>query len=232
MKRIHLVSHRHFFILAGLGMVLGIASDIRAQEKLPPKAKVVRLEAFPEAIVFKTPFESRQLLVTGHLDSGDRIDVTRMTRVEAPGKLITVSPTGLVRPLADGAGELTCAVAGLTITVPVRVSSQKEKYAVSFVRDVMPTMSKLGCNAGTCHGAQSGKNGFKLSLRGYDPLFDHQALTDDLAGRRFNRAAPDTSLMLLKPTGAAPHVGGVTMKVGDPYYEMLRSCIVGGAKLD
>ena len=71
----------------------------------------------------------------------------------------------------------------------------------SYVRDVMPTMSKMGCNAGTCHGAANGKNGFKLSLRGYDPLFDHRALTDDLAGRRFNRAAPDQSLMLLKPAG-------------------------------
>ena len=84
-----------------------------------------------------------------------------------------------------------------------------------FVRDVMPAMSKMGCNAGTCHGAQSGKNGFKLSLRGYDPLFDHIALTDDLAGRRFNRAAPDTSLMLLKPAGAVPHVGGVLFQPGE-----------------
>ena len=65
----------------------------------------------------------------------------------------------------------------------------------------MPTLSKMGCNAGTCHGSANGKNGFKLSLRGYDPLFDHRALTDDLAGRRFNRAAPDQSLMLLKPSG-------------------------------
>ena len=65
----------------------------------------------------------------------------------------------------------------------------------------MPAMSKMGCNAGTCHGSLNGKNGFKLSLRGYDPLFDHRALTDDIAGRRFNRAAPDQSLMLLKPVG-------------------------------
>ncbi len=93
-------------------------------------------------------------------------------------------------------------------------------------------ISKLGCNAGTCHGAQDGKNGFKLSLRGYDPLFDHRALTDDLAGRRFNRAAPDQSLMLLKPAGVVPHVGGVLMKPGEPYYELLRAWIAAGVKLD
>jgi len=72
----------------------------------------------------------------------------------------------------------------------------------------MPTMSKLGCNAGTCHGAQAGKNGFKLSLRGYDPVYDVRALTDDLASRRVNIASPAQSLMLLKPTAAVPHTGG------------------------
>src|SRR5262249_10240661 len=105
-------------------------------------------------------------------------------------------------------------------------------YPVSFVRDVMPTLSRMGCNAGTCHGAQQGKNGFKLSLRGYDPKFDHRALTDDLEGRRFNRAAPDTSLMLLKPSGAVPHVGGVLTQPDEPYYELLRAWIAAGVKLD
>src|SRR5262249_30686657 len=66
---------------------------------------------------------------------------------------------------------------------------------------------------------------------GYDPQADHQALTDDLEGRRFNRAAPDTSLMLLKPSGAAPHVGGVLMHPGEPAYEMLRAWVAGGVKL-
>ena len=86
----------------------------------------------------------------------------------------------------------------------------------------MPTLSRMGCNAGTCHGAAEGKNGFKLSLRGYDPIFDHRALTDDLDGRRFNRVAPDKSLMLLKPSGAVPHVGGVLTQPGEPYYELIR----------
>ena len=96
---------------------------------------------------------------------------------------------------------------------------------MSFVRDVMPSMSKLGCNAGTCHGSLNGKNGFKLSLRGYDPLFDHRALTDDIASRRINRAAPDQSLMLLKPSGVIPHVGGVVTQPGQPYYNLIRSWI-------
>src|SRR5438105_3127312 len=101
-----------------------------------------------------------------------------------------------------------------------------------FVRDVAPILSRLGCNAGTCHGAQAGRNGFKLSLRGYDPVTDVRALTDDLASRRVNLASPDDSLMPLKATGAVPHVGAQLTKPGEPYYETLRAWIAGGAKLD
>ena len=54
--------------------------------------------------------------------------------------------------------------------------------------------------------APEGKNGFKLSLRGYDPIFDVRAFADDHASRRVNLASPDDSLMLLKATGAVPHV--------------------------
>jgi len=120
----------------------------------------------------------------------------------------------------------------LLIPVPVKVSGQKGKHEVSFVRDVMPALSKMGCNAGTCHGAAKGKNGFKLSLRGYDPEFDHQAFTDDIQARRINRADPDTSLMLLKLSGGVPHQGGVLAQPGEPYYELLRAWIAGGVKLD
>src|SRR5262245_15964011 len=189
---------RSFLVMTA---VLALAASAAAQEKLPPNDKVTKLEAQPATISLKTPFEYSQLIVTGTLDTGDRVDVTRMAQLDQPPQ-VKVSATGLVRPAADGDGELKISLDGQALAVPVKVSGQKEKYQVSFVRDVMPTMSKMGCNAGTCHGAQQGKNGFKLSLRGYDPLFDHQALTDDVEGRRFNRAAPDLSLMLLKTSGA------------------------------
>src|SRR5262249_46161775 len=152
----------------------------------------------------KHPFDFTQLLLSARLDNGDVIDVTRSAQVQAP-KEIKLSPTGQVRPVADGSAEITVTAGGQTLKVPVTVSGQKAGYAVSFVRDVMRAMPKLGCNPGTCHGSAEGKNGFKLSLRGYDPLLDHRALTDDLEGRRFNRAAPERSLMLMKPSGAVPH---------------------------
>ena len=215
-----------------LGVVLALfAGAVHAQEKLPPGARVVRLEAFPASIALKQPFDYAQVLLTGQLNTGERIDVTRLATADVP-KAVKMSPTGLVRPAADGDGSLRFRLGDRAVAIPVKVAGLKAKYPVNFVRDVMPTMSKLGCNAGTCHGAQKGKNGFKLSLRGYDPKFDHLALTDDLEGRRFNRAAPETSLMLLKPSGAVPHVGGMLMRPGEPAYELLRLWIAEGVKLD
>ena len=88
-----------------------------------------------------------------------------------------------------------------------------ETSPVNFVRDVAPVLSKAGCMSGTCHGAAKGKNGFKLSLRGYDPQFDYEALLYDLGGRRFNRADPGRSLMLAKPTQQVAHGGGLRFEV-------------------
>src|SRR5262245_8634469 len=202
-----------------------------AEEKLPAGRTVTRLEAKPTAVTLKHAFDYTQLLLSATLDNGDVIDVTRLAKLDVP-PVVKVTPAGLARPASEGSGAIRATVADKTLSIPVTVSGQKERYNVSFVRDVMPALSKLGCNAGTCHGSLEGKNGFKLSLRGYDPLFDHRALTDDLEGRRFNRAAPDRSLMLMKPGGAVPHVGGVVWQPGDPYYELVKTWIAEGVKLD
>lgn len=103
---------------------------------------------------------------------------------------------------------------------------------IDFIQDVNPVLSKLGCNQGTCHGADKGKNGFKLSLRGYDAIFDIRSLTDDHASRRVNIASPDNSLMLLKATGAVPHEGDQLIKPDDKYYNIIREWIAAGAKLN
>jgi hypothetical protein len=222
---------RHSIVVLTFALFAATANAEPA-EALPPGAKIVKLEAQPPRIELKTPFEYSQLLLTAHLADGGQIDVTRLAKIETPTQLVRVNATGVVRPVADGNGVLKISLQGQTLALPVAVKGQKENYKVSFVRDVMPTLSRLGCNAGTCHGAAKGKNGFKLSLRGYDPIFDHRSLTDDLKGRRFNRAAPDASLMLLKCTGTVAHVGGVLTQPGDPAYELLRSWIADGVKLD
>jgi hypothetical protein len=214
-----------------LTMTMAIVGTAAANESLPPNAKVLKLDTYPAVIEFSHPFDYVQLLVTAHLDGGATADVTRIATIHRPG-VVSMSPTGLVRPSANGTGTIAISLNGLSASIPVRVTGMNADRQISFVTDVQPVLSKLGCNSGTCHGSAQGKNGFKLSLRGYDPLFDHRSLTDDGEARRFNRAAPDRSLMLMKPAGAVPHVGGVLWQPGDPNYELVKQWITQGVKLD
>src|SRR5262249_23632468 len=133
--------HRCYFLFAGFGMILGAAEVAPAQEKqppgtkrlaisdnpyvvevrekLPPGSKLLRIEARPTPIALKNPYEYSQLILTGQLDSGDKIDVTRMAQLQAPANLVKVSPTGIVRPVADGQGSLKCSIAGQMVEVPI-----------------------------------------------------------------------------------------------------------------
>ena len=99
---------------------------------------------------------------------------------------------------------------------------------VTFLRDVAPILNKTGCTSGPCHGAAKGKNGFKLSLRGYDPQFDYQALLYDLSGRRFNRSEPAQSLMLAKPVMRVAHGGGLRFEQTSTYYKTIYNWIAQG----
>jgi mono/diheme cytochrome c family protein len=201
-------------------------------ETLPPGSTLAALQVEPAELRLTGQFDVAQMVVTGTLESGERIDVTRMVDFTLSAPVADVSRTGQVRPIADGQATLTLALGGRTASLTLNVAGLSRTEPVSFVHDVNPVLSRLGCNQGTCHGSAQGKNGFKLSLRGYDPLFDVRALTDELGSRRVNVAAPDSSLMLLKPTGAVPHVGGQLFVPGEPYYEIIRAWIAGGAKLD
>ncbi len=203
-----------------------------AAESLPSAAQIAGLEVNPPQVVLANRFTYAQLLVTAVLANGDRVDATRAVSYQLAAPLAQVGSSGIVRPLAAGTTQLTVSIGEKSIVVPVIVESFDDQYHSDFIRDVNPVLSRLGCNQGTCHGSLNGKNGFKLSLRGYDAIYDVRAFTDDLAARRVNFASPDDSLMLLKGTGSVPHVGSQLMKAGEPYYELIRNWIADGAKLD
>src|SRR5581483_8069307 len=99
----------------------------------------------------------------------------------------------------------------------------------SFVNQVIPILTKAGCNSGACHGALAGKGGMKLSLRGYDPQTDYFVLTRQSLGRRVDKLDPARSLMLLKPTTALPHGGGLKLEPGSKDYHILADWIAAGA---
>lgn len=205
--------------------------DKAAEAKLLPSDKLQELTVSPQAIVLNSAREAVQLVVTGIYSGGQECDLTRLVQITACDQ-VEVNSTGLVRPQQTGSGQLRIQFGDISRTIPVQVADLNQRATVDFIRDVNPLLSRLGCNAGTCHGAQKGKNGFKLSLRGYDPLEDVRALADDLSSRRLNTAAPDASLMLLKPLGVVPHEGGVLLTKESVYYDTLRSWIAEGAKLD
>ncbi len=201
-------------------------------ESLPEDAKVAALDLQPSPIKFTSPNEYAQLLVTARLESGDSADVTRLAKYSLDPAIAEVSPRGILRPLTNGTARLVVTLGGKTAEMPLEISGLEAGYHADFVRDVNPVIAHLGCSAGTCHGAKEGKNGFKLSLRGYDPQTDVRALTDDLASRRVNLASPDDSLMLLKAVAEVPHEGGRRTTVDSKYFKILRQWIINGATLD
>ena len=142
-----------FALLIGLSVAQAADVAARPKEKLPPGVAIAAVEVQPKSIDLANQYAYVQVLITGRLASGEQIDLTRIAEVSGATNLATVSPSGVVRPKQDGAGQLTFAVAGKRLSVPVKVEHAAGPYAASFVRDVMPSMSKLGCNAGTCHGA-------------------------------------------------------------------------------
>ena len=221
--------------MLAFAVLVAFVPGLLAEEKpagLPAGAKVTSMTVFPSEAVLGDRYAYRQVLVTAEVEGLGKIDVTRLAKVEGSLDLVKVSAGRKVKGLKNGQGKLVFSLDGHKAELPVKVDGLDADYKVSYVQDVMPLLARLGCNSGVCHGSQKGKNGFKLSLRGYDPLFDHVALTDDLEGRRFSRAAPDKSLFLMKITGAVPHVGGVRTGADSDYYSLLKSWVRDGVKMD
>ncbi|MBL9114809.1 MAG: DUF1549 domain-containing protein [Verrucomicrobiaceae bacterium] len=201
-------------------------------EELHKGAVVKTIEVSPETIKISRATEYSQLLVTARMVDGSSADITRIATVKMEGQAATIDRRGTIRPERDGKSTLHISFNGKTVSAPVEVTGMNVAFKPDYVRDIMPITSKLGCNQGTCHGAKEGKNGFKLSLRGYDPLFDVLAWTDELSSRRANSASPEHSLMLLKASGSVPHEGGQLTVPGELYYESIKAWIRNGAKVD
>lgn len=133
-------------------------------------------------------------------------------------------------------GRLLCttlllAAAAVSSAAPRKTDAQKPmgQQPVSFINDVVPVLTRAGCNAGACHGAAAGKGGFKLSLRGFAPEIDYDAIARLGRGRRINTAAPEQSLVLRKPLLQLPHRGGLAIQRGSVEYEILSRWLKQGA---
>jgi hypothetical protein len=171
-------------------------------------------------------FAGQQLLVS---DSGR--DITRdATYASTNPAVAKVDAKGYITPTGDGSAVIQITHSADKLEVPVTVCGfGTNGRGVDFRTEVMPLLSKHGCNAGGCHGKASGQNGFKLSLFGFDTALDYDAIAKEARGRRLFPANPDASLFLLKGAGRVPHGGGKRLPPESADYTVVRRWIAAGA---
>ncbi|HEY7158964.1 MAG TPA: DUF1549 and DUF1553 domain-containing protein [Gemmataceae bacterium] len=212
---------RHCNIVRNIFRVLPILLIAPA---IAPRAAAGELTCATKSIHFADAFDGRQLLVS----DGEQ-DVTRTARYESGNPAVArVDDKGYVTPAGDGTTTVRIQHGGGKREVSVRVSGFGSGRPVDFQREIVPLLSRMGCNAGGCHGKASGQNGFKLSLFGFDAGFDHDAITKESRGRRVFPSAPDSSLLLLKATAQVSHGGGKRMRRDSHEYQLFRRWIASG----
>lgn len=211
-----------------MNLALGIALLLSA----PVAANPFRVT--PAEVQLDGNFARAQLLVTAVLPEGSAAeyaaDLThRASYASSDTSVVTVSAQGQLLAVGNGQAAVSVTVDGSSVVVPVQVAGVEPEPKVGFVRDVLPILSKAGCNAGACHASQYGKGGFKLSVFAFAPIDDHAAMVRDRWGRRINRQDPARSLLLLKPTLAVPHGGNRRLERGSTDFNLLAAWIAGGA---
>ncbi len=187
------------------------------------------LQILPSALTLAGSEARHQLLAEASV-SGHEEDWTRQAKWSSSNPaIVVIDQTGLVQPLADGVVRVTAESAGRSASAEITVTGHQVPFTWNFRNHVIPVLTKAGCNQGACHGALAGKNGFKLTLRGYDPEVDYDTLTRQSAGRRVSLSQPAHSLMLLKPTMAVPHGGGKRFDTNSLEYRVIAEWIAAGA---
>jgi hypothetical protein len=182
----------------------------------------------PEKVALHGP-NSRQQLVVLSKANGLDVDLTQKSEYVSENPTIaTVDESGIVRPVGNGSATIRVVQNGVQATIPVVVSAATESLPIDFKNDIIPILTDGGCNSGPCHGKARGQGGFKLSLFGFDPEFDYEALAKEGRGRRVFLSSFDRSLLLLKPTGRVPHGGGIRIKADGADYSTLLRWIESG----
>ena len=202
------------------------ASATSASQPTPTALKV-----WPPSISLTSGVDRQSFIAQLVFSDAATVDVTDQIKA-TPIKPIVKYENGYWVPVANGQTELRLSHGEFQKTIPVNVTNIEATPDVSFTNDVMPVFTKTGCNAGSCHGAARGKDGFRMSLYGFDPKGDYDRLTRELPGRRVNLSVPDECLLIAKATGAVPHSGGELMKPGSEHYQTLMQWLKVSAPFD
>lgn len=208
--------------LAGLAMALvalALSSVARADGTL---------QILPADISLSGP-KARQILLAQDMRDGQNAGpVAEAVVFESSDSQVVKIENGQALPVANGQATLTARAGQRTATANVVVRDMDKPFAWGFRNHVQSVLTKAGCNSGACHGALAGKNGFRLSLRGYDSDGDFRTITRQARGRRVVPSDPGRSLLLTKPSGAVPHKGGLRFRPGSLEYRVVAEWIASG----
>ncbi len=212
------------------GAEFAAAQPVSEPAAAPLPAPIRSLSVFPSALHFNGPYATQHLIVSGELADGRTVDLTREAEYHFTGSpLATADASGKLRIARDGSGAMIVMARGLRVNVPVETRGAQDEAGIAFSRDIVPILTKAGCNQGACHGGHHGKGGFRLSLLGFDPAFDFDQIVQNAKGRRVTLVEPDQSLVLLKPSLAIAHGGGRRLPTDSPGYPLLKAWLEEGA---
>lgn len=174
-------------------------------------------------LVLRTRDSRQQLMASAVAPDGSITDVTRKVAwTVEPSGLVTFDPLGRVMPRVDGAGTIRARLtSGVEASLPVTVAEVDRELPTHFANQIVPILTKTGCNGGGCHGKAAGQNGFRLSLLGFEPSEDYEHLVMEARGRRLFPAAPERSLLLQKGAAILPHGGGKRLEPDSDDWRLL-----------
>jgi hypothetical protein len=212
------------YTLLSLVLIAGVG---RAADSPP-----IKLDVYPPEVQLTTARDRQAYIVVATRADGVTQDVTAAAKATLAQPALARLDGHTLYPAADGATTLALEYQGQTVSVPVTVKDAAVERPISFRLDVMPVFLRSGCNTGSCHGAKSGKDGFNLSLFGYDPDSDHFRITHEIGFRRINLALPRESLLMQKADGSVPHTGGKQFAADSEYYQSILRWLEAGVPKD
>ncbi len=226
---------RNFMLHSVIGRLFGLVGLVLVMSQTPARAadpKVTKLSVFPTAVHLSDAKDRQSLTIQAAFDNGLTEDVTEKAKLTFANPALVKLDKSVIWPVADGDTELTIEFGGQSQKLPVKVAGAAKTLPISFRMDVMPVFMKANCNTGSCHGAARGKDGFRLSLFGFDPEGDYHRITREMPGRRLNQSAPAESTLVEKAVGSVQHTGGKRIEPGTEMYQTLVNWVAAGSPND
>ena len=206
--------------IVGVQLVVAGPTDITDMDNI---------SVFPQEMELNRPLDVARFLVSAQYSDGAEKDISSEAHYVSQDTDVVLIKGEVAYPVGDGKTAIIVSVAGQQWVIPVKVSGVSQPLPASFANEVVPVLTKAGCNQGACHGSQHGKGGFKLSLFGGEPDEDYESIVKEAEGRRIVRSNPQDSLLLLKPTLSIYHGGSRRFSRDSHDYEVILSWLEHGA---